>query len=67
MLETCFSYGESRSQIMNDKYSEFHITFLFYVSLLIQQQKLINKICKGGNMGNEMELGKDMTLLNFMT
>ncbi|MBA3978197.1 MAG: hypothetical protein H0X50_08420 [Nitrosopumilus sp.] len=67
MLETCFSYGESRSQIMNDKDSEFCITFLFYVSLLIQQQKLINKICKGGNMGNEMELGKDMTLLDFMT
>ena len=67
ILEIC-SYSESCSKIINDIDSESCMTYLFLISLLIRQQKLINNMGKYvNNMPSETKLGKGITLLDFMT
>jgi hypothetical protein len=67
ILEIC-SYSESCSKIINDIDSESCITYLFFVSLLIRQQKLISNMGKYvNNIPSETKLGKGITLLDFMT
>ncbi len=46
MIFEVYSYSESCSKIINDIDSESCITYMFFISLLIHQQKLIR------NMGN---------------
>lgn len=66
ILEIC-SYSESCSKIINDIDSESCITYLFFISLLIRQQKLISNMCKYlNNIHTETKLGKGVTLLDFM-
>ena len=67
ILEIC-SYSESCSKIINDIDSESCITYLFFISLLIRQQKLISNMGKYvNNIPSETKLGKGITLLDFMT
>ncbi len=67
ILEIC-SYSESCSKIINDIDSESCITYLFFISLLIRQQKLISNMGKYvNNTSSETKLGKGITLLDFMT
>ena len=67
ILEIC-SYSESCSKIINDIDSESCITYLFFISLLIRQQKLISNMGKYvNNTPSETKLGKGITLLDFMT
>lgn len=67
ILEIC-SYSESCSKIINDIDSESCITYLFFISLLIRQQKLISNLGKYvNNIPSETKLGKGITLLDFMT
>jgi hypothetical protein len=67
ILEIC-RYGESCSKIINDIDSESCITYMFFISLLIRQQKLISNMGKYvNNVPSETKLGKGITLLDFMT
>jgi hypothetical protein len=67
ILEICI-YSESCSKIINDIDSESCITYLFFISLLIRQQKLISNMGKYvNNTSSETKLGKGITLLDFMT
>ena len=67
ILEIC-SYSESCSKIINDIDSESCITYLFFISLLMRQQKLISNMGKYvNNTPSETKLGKGITLLDFMT
>jgi hypothetical protein len=67
ILEIC-SYGESCSKIINDNDSESCITYMFFISLLIRQQKLISNMGKYvNNTSSGTKLGKGTTLLDFMT
>ncbi len=66
ILEVCCGYDEPSSQTINDKDSDSCITYLFSMSLIILQQKLINKIGKDGNADNAMKIGKGITLMDFM-
>lgn len=66
ILEACSLNSESCNQNINDKDSESCITYLFFISLLIHQQKTINRIGKDCNTDNEVKHGKDVSLLNYM-
>ncbi len=66
VLEVCSYNDESCNKNTNDKDSKSCITCLFFISLLILQQKTINRIGKDGNIDNEMKHGKDVSLLDFM-
>ena len=59
ILEVCCIYNESYNHTINHKDSENCITYLFFMSRIIQQQKLINRIGKDDDEGNVMNLGKD--------
>ncbi len=68
MISEICSYSKSCSKIINDIDSESCITYLFFISLLIQQQKLIINMGKYvNNTPSETKLGKGITLLDFMT
>lgn len=68
ILDVCCSNNESCNQTINEKDSESCITYLFFMSLLIQQQKMINKIDRDGNNADYgKKLGKGITLIEFMT
>ena len=67
IFEVC-SYSESCSKIINDIDSESCITYMFFISLLIRQQKLISTMGKYVNdTPSGTKLGKGITLLDFMT
>lgn len=66
ILEVCRGYDEPCSQTINDKDSDSCITYLFIMSLIIQQQKLKNKIDKDETMINKIKIRKDASLLGFM-
>ncbi len=67
ILEVCSYYNESCNQIINDKDTESCFAYLFFISLLLQQQELINKICNDRNIDNEVKIRNDISLLDFMT
>ncbi len=67
ILEIC-TYDECCNHIINSKDTKLCITYLFFISLIIQQQKLINRLGKDDSNTNiGMEFGKDVTLLDYMT
>lgn len=67
IFEVC-SYSESCNKIINDIDSESCITYMFFISLLIHQQKLLSNMEKYvNNTTSGTKLGKGTTLLDFMT
>ncbi len=67
ILEICI-YSESCSKIINYSDSEHCITCMFFISLLIRQQKLISNMGKNGNNAQSgTKPCKGITLLDFMT
>ncbi len=61
ILEIC-NYNECCNTIINSEDSESYITYFFFLTAIIQQQKLIKKISK--NYGIEGSMNK--TLIDFM-
>ena len=61
ILATC-NYSECCSMITNSEDSESPVDYLFFLTAIMQQQKLINKISK--NHGIESSMNK--TLVDFM-
>jgi hypothetical protein len=66
ILEACCSYDEPCNQMIHEKDSESCITYLFFMSLIIQQQKMINRIGKDENADSELKSIRGTTLLDFM-
>jgi hypothetical protein len=66
ILEIC-RYGESCNKIINDIDSKSCITYMFFISLLIRQQKLISNTGKYiNNTSSGTKFGKGKTLMDFM-
>jgi hypothetical protein len=61
ILETCNHY-EYCSMVANSGDSEYPIDYLFYLKVITQQQKLIDKISKNHGIEGPMK----NTLVNFM-
>jgi hypothetical protein len=66
VLKICSYNNESCNQIISESDSRDYITYLFFISIIIQQQKLINKISKDENSDIKSKTSKDATLLDFM-
>jgi hypothetical protein len=67
ILESCACNNESCNKIIIESDSRDCITYLFFVSLIMQQQKLINKIGKNENRDIKSKtISKDATLSGFM-
>jgi hypothetical protein len=61
ILETC-NYNENCNMVINEGDSKYPIDYLFFLTAIIQPQKLIHKISK--NHGIERPVNK--TLVDFM-